>query len=70
VTDNREPTTSDTGRSGAAGSSAITRESRLPSIADDEELVLDKTDVLVLMVLGLGAGSKVLGRTEVLRARS
>jgi hypothetical protein len=47
------------------------RESRLPSRADEDELlVLDTTDVLVRMVLGLGAESKVLRRTEVLRVRS
>jgi hypothetical protein len=47
------------------------RESRLPSRADEDELlVFDTTDALVRMVLGLGAESKVLGRTEVLRVRS
>jgi hypothetical protein len=49
----------------------MTRESRLPSKADEDELlVLDITDALVRMVLGLGAESKVLGRIEVLMMRS
>jgi hypothetical protein len=49
----------------------MTRESRLPSRADEDELlVFDMIDALVRMVLGLGAESKVLGRIEVLMVRS